>query len=324
MLYIAIKRRGFSMDDKIFSIFLLSLVLVSTGLLLSSAQEVQPGSELSYPIQSETPFQRERGTVFKIGAATDIPQGVTCRRIISISSDLNIAGKVKGSVISLWGDVNLADTAQVDGDLIIIGGRLKADPKARISGRIRKLSTGEAFSGFISLMSGIPRGYWGNVAWISWKVILFICMLILQVLLFVIFPRNVEAMAHCVSVKPIGSSLLALIIFLLLPPISLMLILSLVGIPVVLILWAFLVAAAIFGKIGLFVALGNALFQTDRMSLISVVVGYTVYRVLTFLPVVGKPIFVVVTFLAIGVCIRTGFGSKAPRKKVARAEYRRR
>ena len=312
------------MGDKILSAFLLSLALASSGLGLSSAQEVPPGDELSYPIQSGPSFQKGRGTVFKIGATADIPQGMTCRQIISISSDLNIAGKVEGRVISLWGDVNLADTAQVGGDLIIIGGRLKSDPNARISGTIKRFSTGEALGGFISLMSGIPRGYWGNVAWISWKVTLFICMLILQVLLFVIFPRNVEAMAHCASVKPIGSSLVGLIIFLLLPPISLMLILSLVGIPVALILWALLVAAAIFGKIGLFVALGNSLFQTDRMSLVSVVVGYTVYRVLTFLPVVGKPIFVVITFLAIGVCIRTGFGSKEPRRKMARAEYRRR
>ena len=312
------------MGDKILSAFLLSLALASTGVDLSSAQETSPAGELSYPIQGELPFQRGKGIMFKIGGAMDIPQGTSCRQIISISSDLNIAGKVEGMVISLWGDVNLADSAEVGGDLIIIGGRLKSDPNVRVSGRIRRFSTGEALSGFISLMSGIPRGYWGNVAWISWKVILFICMLILQVLLFLLFPRNVEVMAHCASIKPIGSTLLALIVFLLLPPISLMLILSLVGIPVVLMLWVFLVAAAIFGKIGLFVALGNSLFQTDRLSLVSVILGYTIYRVLTFLPVVGKPIFIVVTFLAIGVCIRTGFGSKEPRRKMARAEYRRR
>lgn len=312
------------MGDKILSAFLLSLALASTGVTLPSDQEAAPANELSYPIKAGPSFQKEKGTVFKIGASTDIPQGMTCRQVISISSDLNIAGKVKGEVVSLWGDVNLADSAEIGGDLVIIGGRLKADPNAKVSGTIKRFSTGKALSGFISLMSGIPRGYWGNVAWISWKVTLFICMLILQVLLFLLFPRNVEAMAHCASVKPIGSLLLALIIFLLLPPISLMLILSLVGIPVALMLWALLVAAAVFGKIGLFVALGNSLFQTERMSLVSVVLGYTIYRVLTFLPVVGKPIFVVVTFLAIGICIRTGFGSKEPRRKMARAEYRRR
>jgi hypothetical protein len=309
----------------VLTFLLLTLIFGLAGLSPSSAQEERPGEELLYPIQDEPSFQTKGGTIFKIGARSGVPEGTTCKQILSISSDLDIAGKVEGRVISLWGDVNLAGTAEVDGELIIIGGELKSDPGAKVSGKIHRFSTSEALSGFISLMSGIPRRYWGNVAWISWKVALFVCMLILQVILFAVFPRNVEAMAHCATVKPIGSSLLGLIIFLILLPISLMLILSLVGIPLALMLWAILVSAAIFGKIGLFVALGNTLFQTDRASLFSVVLGYAVYRVLTFLPVVGKPIFVVITFLAIGICIRTGFGLKEPRRKMARAtEYKRR
>ena len=274
------------------------------------------GEELSYPEAGVRPFPA--GTAFKIGSQLVIPEGSTCARVISISSDLRVLGRVRGWVLALFADVEIGGSAEVGGDLIVVGGRLKLDPNAKVLGRTVVLSKLEAIDKLVSLASGLPRPYWGNFAWISWKTIHFICMLILQVILFLIFPARTEAMARCVQYRPIGTFVLSGLIALAIIPVSLFLLLTIVGIPVLILLWAVLVAAAVFGKLGVFAALGNILFQTERTSILSILFGYTIYRIITFLPVVGKPIFLLVTALSIGVCVRTGFGRKEVLRKGGR------
>lgn len=285
------------------------IVLVSLSLLTA----LSFGEELSYPEVGVQPSFA--GTAFKIGSQLIIPEGSECARVISISSDLRVLGRVRGSVFALMADAEIGGSAEVRGDLIVVGGKVKLDPNAKVLGRTIALSKLGAIDKLVSLASGLPRRYWGNFAWISWKGVHFICMLILQAILFLIFPARAEAMARCVQYRPIGTLVLSGLIALAIIPVSLFLLLTVVGLPVLILLWAVLVAAAVFGKLGLFAALGNILFQTERASILSILFGYTIYRIITFLPVVGKPIFLVVTALSIGVCARTSFGRKEVLRK---------
>jgi hypothetical protein len=295
-------------------LFLLLVAMVAYG------QDEQPGDDLLYSI----PRQLRKGIMFRIGSSIDLNEGSISRHILSFSSDVNVSGNVRGDILSLFGDVTLTETAKVDGKVVVVGGTLKSHPEAKITEDVLRLSTLDSLSGLVAFMSGVPRRYWGNIAWISWKSLLFIFMMILQIVLLAVFPRNVEAMARCSSIKLFGSAVLGLFVLLTIVPVSVVLVLSVVGIPLTFAIWSALIIAAIFGKVGLFVAISNSLFQSDKISAASVVIGYTIYRLLTFLPIVGKPIFILVNFLAVGVCIRTGFGVKQIYRRSNRPEVHRR
>ena len=73
-----------------------------------------------------------------------------------ISGAAQVSGSIAGDLIVLSGDARLAPTARVDGDVFALGGRVIAEPGARIGGRTASYPTFSA--AWLTLLEGPSLG----------------------------------------------------------------------------------------------------------------------------------------------------------------------
>jgi hypothetical protein len=173
------------------------------------------------------------------------------------------------------------------------------------------------------MMEGIPKEVWGDrqYAWFGWELMTFITLTLIHLLLVLIFPQQINNMASTISHRPIGSTLLGLIVLIIVPYLSILLILSIAGIPFAMLLSAILLPIAIYGKTAIFLSIGGTIFP-QQSNVVAVVVGYWIYRMATVIPYLSIPTFIIASTIGIGVSLRTLFGQKPTRPaNVQRREY---
>ena len=98
-------------------------------------------------------------------------------------------------------------------------------------------------------------------------------------------------------------------ILIIVPYLSILLILSIAGIPFALLLSAILLPIAIYGKTAIFLSIGGTIFP-QRSNVVAVIVGYWIYRMATAVPYLSIPTFIIASTIGIGVSLRTLFGQK--------------
>jgi hypothetical protein len=254
------------------------------------------------------------GSIFKIGVDVKLAKEKTVPNIIVVGGDVFIDGKVTQYVIVIFGNVYLNTDAQVLDGVITLLGKIDTKSEGQILGHQSEIANiVQLMDSFTDLASGMPYSVWGKWALVGWRASTFVALLLIQLILVSKFPVNVKNMTDAIPKKIIGVSLLGILSVIGMVPVGVSLFLSLVGIPLLLILWAFLFLACLYGKVVISFRIGNIIFQRNRPNHLAVLMGYGIYRMATFLPYLhlGKIIFFVVNIISIGVCIRTIFGLKS-------------
>jgi hypothetical protein len=150
---------------------------------------------------------------------------------------------------------------------------------------------------------GMPYPSWSRVARAMATATL-LGFVVLAVLVTAIFPRPVRGVASALSTSP-GEALLAgAAIWIILPPLAVVLALSIVGIPAVVMLPFIVALVGVVGIAGVAVVVGERIigaFQRDRSEAIDALVGAALLGVLAFLPVIG--------WLAILLAVTWGLGA---------------
>jgi hypothetical protein len=81
-------------------------------------------------------FNAER--TFRATGSLDIGSGRQIDGDVAVlDGPLTVAGHVAGTVLAINGDVTLAPTARIDGDLLVVGGRVRGQNRAFVGGEIR-------------------------------------------------------------------------------------------------------------------------------------------------------------------------------------------
>jgi hypothetical protein len=125
-------------------------------------------------------------------------------------------------------------------------------------------------------------------------------LVVLAALVTAIIPHQVRRVAAALAASP-GEALLAgFAVWLLLPPLGVVLALSIVGIPVAVMLPFIVAVVGIVGVAGVAVLVGERIigaFQRDRSEAIDALVGAALLGVFAFVPVIGwLAIFLAVTW----------------------------
>ncbi|MBC8229745.1 hypothetical protein H8E77_09385 [bacterium] len=290
------------------------ITTILTFFFLLEAVICQTNLELEKFTDSSQSNDVKGGSIFKIGVDVRLPKDKTVPNVIVIGGDVFIDGKVTQHVIVIFGNVYLNAEAQVLDGVITLLGKINTKSEGQILGHRAEITNiVQLMNVVIDLSSGMPRSVWGKWALVGWRVSTFVSLLLIQLLLIYKCPMNVKNMTDAIPKKIVGISLLGLLSVIGMVPVGISLFLSLVGIPLLLILWAFLFLACLYGKIAISFLIGNILFQRNRPNHLTVLVGYGIYRMATFLPYFysGKIIFFVANIISIGVCIRTIFGMKS-------------
>lgn len=317
-------------------VYLMIILSLSLGILTSSSAIAEiEGSETDLPKQTEqsspappeassTPRKATLSTdpedisrIVQIGGRVNLETTEIVNDIILVAGDAKIQGHVKGYIFVFGGNVEISQDAQVDGKVTVVFGEIMgkeglrpnptygADSYQEINGL--KLATAAASL----MMEGMPKELWGNrqYAWFGWELMTFITVTLIHLLLVLIFPQQISNMASTISYRPIGSTLLGLIVLIIVPYLSILLILSIAGIPFALLLSALLLPIAIYGKTAIFLSIGSTIFP-QQSNVVAVVVGYWIYRMATVIPYLSIPTFIIASTIGIGISFRTVFGQK--------------
>ena len=288
----------------------------------SDNQSAQPTSV--QPAESSTPRKATLSTdpedisrIVQIGGRVNLESTEVVNDIILVAGDAKIQGHVQGYVFVFGGNVKIEKGAQIAGKVTVVLGEIigeeglqenadhGVDAYQEINGF--KLATAAASL----MMEGMPKEIWGDrqYAWFGWELMTFITLTLVHMLLVLIFPEQITNMASTISHRPVGSTFLGLMILIIVPYLSVLLILSIAGIPFALLLSAILLPIAIYGKTAIFLSIGGTIFPR-RSNVVAVIIGYWIYRMATALPYLSIPTFVIASTIGIGVSLRTLFGQK--------------
>ncbi len=261
-----------------------------------------------------------------------VVEGTLRGNAMTMNGDVSVSGTVTGDVRTFNGNISLASTAVVDGDVWSANGRVVRAPGAQVRGRISPEATPPPppvptpplftpppqvpppppLSPVPPLVPAPPSGPWDGMIGSPWwsrvmraaATTTLIGFVVLAALVTAVFPRQIRRVATALSESP-GEALLAgVAVWILLPPLAVVLALSLVGIPVVVMLPFLVMLLGLAGIAGVAMLIGERLigaFQQDRTDTLDAVVGAALLGVLAFLPGLG--------WLAILLAVTWGLGA---------------
>lgn len=219
---------------------------------------------------------------------------------LALDGDVEVWGRVTGSVGVVHGRVVLRPLARVDGDVRVVSGWVERFPGAQVGGRViagrlrsvplRRPGSG-TFSGFVLRAAAL----WAMAG-----------LTALVAAVAALFPGPVSRIARTLSASPGASFLAGVLLWVLLPPLGLVLLVSLVGIPLLALLPFALSLLALTGLAGAALLVGSRLAEAFRWRprpAGSALVGAAVLAALFLLPGPGRLAFVAALTWGMGAVI---------------------
>ena len=210
---------------------------------------------------------RRSGDVVRFGSDIHVSAAQSIAGdVVAIGGDVSVDGHVDGDVVAIGGDLNLGPAGDVDGDVVTIGGQLREEPGSRVggqrvsAGRVGKRMFGAPFLGFMGLVgSGVKAGM--TVA----KMIVF---LLIAWGFTQLAPKRTQAAFDAFKREPLMCFAIGLLAWALIIPsivalalVVAILCITIIGIPLalavilgyvlallLLIIWGYVVGAAVFGE----------------------------------------------------------------------------
>ena len=223
-----------------------------------SVPEAEKGAE------SDDRRQRSRrkgkGDIVRFGGAVTVKTGdVVNGDVVAIGGSVDVDGEVQGDTVAIGGSLKLGPHAIVHGDTVVVGGGLDRDPAAVIDGDVKEIGIGEAISG------RLRRGRFGDRSLGAWApfvpvarfggtVFRIALVILLACIVLLIAPHPVEQIAARAAAEPVKSWAVGFLIEILFVPVlvitTVLLLISIIGIPLVLLVPVAIVAFFVASLVG--------------------------------------------------------------------------
>ena len=234
---------------------------------------------------------------------------------VSVLGSARINGHVGGEAVSVLGNMHLGPNAVIDGDIVVVGGRLTKDPKAIVHGNEVRVPMLGAFGDFEwltiwvkrCLVYGRPLALGEGLGW-AWSIAF--SFFAFYVLLALLFSQGIVKCAETLETRP-GRSVLASVLTVLLSPVVVVLLaVTVVGALLVPFLGAGLLFAKLFGKAVMLAWIGRRFtkfFGGGPLShpAVGVLIGGMLVLGLYTIPIVGFLTYQLLTWLGLGVVVYT-------------------
>jgi uncharacterized RDD family membrane protein YckC len=236
--------------------------------------------------------------------------------LVVVGGSAEVLGKVDGEMVVILGSASLGPAAEIGSDVTVVGGSLTRDPGSKIEGTPRVVSRPGILPKFEALQAYAVYGLMQlrpiapQVGWV-WAVV-GICLLI-YLLIAVLFPRPIQACVDTLEKRPIGSFFMGILLFVLLAPLTFLLAVSIVGIPVIPFLFCAMIVAFLFGKVSVYRFAGTQLgkqfnIATLQLPLVAFLVGALIFCLLYMIPVLGFLVWGAVIPFGMGAATLAAFG----------------
>lgn len=291
----------------------------------------------------------QRNVIVHLNQDSNLPAGQTADAVVSVGGSSTVAGEVldsvvavmgnthisgrvgdsvaailgntyvnshvDGNAVAVFGNVELGPQARIAGDVTVVGGQLIQDPQARVRGNVEQVRLPIEFGGMDwlrpwikhCLLLGRPLALEPGLGW-AWT--LAFGFLTLYVVLALMFSGGVEKCVQTLEVRPGHSLLAALLALLAAPVLSVLLMVTVIGIALLPFLWVALFAIGLFGKAVILAAIGRRVTGFIGASPLNdiafaVLTGGLIVTGLYLVPVLGFIVYKLIGILGLGVVIYT-------------------
>jgi hypothetical protein len=226
-------------------------------------------------------------------------EGTVREDVFVLNGDTEIAGTVNGDVVVLNGDVVVRSGAVIGGDLVT-----KETPQVEEGATIRG-----SRSNVVTRFDFEMVGFAGRFAWwLGYTV----SVLILGLLLLAFAPHLDGAVADAVRMR-LGSSIgWGIGLFLLLPIASVVLLLTIVGIPLGLFVLFALALIYTLGYVGATIGVGRLVMRSSSRY-VAFLVGWAILRAIALIPFVGGLLWLLASAWGLGLLAVAARAGRTPR-----------
>lgn len=289
---------------------LVAIVITTTPAFADDGDKVRLGNNIEV-----LPEEVVDGDVVAIGGNVTVA-GRVFGDAVAVGGNVDVSGEVVGQVVSIGGNVHLAPTAKVQRGVFVSGGTLQREEGAEVRGDIVEVGPGaigtQVWPWYTSW--GVWRGDgFGILVSIVSSLVMGIALVAIALLAAVIFPAQLEIVRRTVESAPLpvlGVGVLTALVSL---PLSVILIFTCIGLPI---FWLAMIAATLFGTIGLGLLVGDRLaLAVGQRSLTqpwASAVGVLVLWVASLLPFLGGILMLFVFFFGLGAVVLSRFGTISP------------
>lgn len=243
--------------------------------------------------------------------------GTAKKSVIVIGGSINVYGTVNEDVVGIGSKVSVLKGARINGDLLVIGGRLRKDRETCIEGDMFYFKPGRNFPTFLKSAIKGAFSFPSRPHEILLKVITLLSWFLIVLIFNFIFPKNVSEASALIN-KNIGKGLLVGLLSLLIIIIFLgffgFLSLFLIGIPFLILGLLGLFIGVLFGRTVVFHWLGSnllKLFKRNEFSnTVAVLSGFVLFFIVSFIPFLSLLMRVFVDICGIGIVAISKFGTK--------------
>ncbi|MCK4546214.1 MAG: polymer-forming cytoskeletal protein [Candidatus Eisenbacteria sp.] len=177
--------------------------------------------------------------------------------VVAVGGNVTIEGKVAGDVVAVFGNVFLENTAVVNGQAVAVFGRIVEEPGARVRGETVSVGPGMLF-GNIFGEACCPASF--NWRWVPLASLVGMGLLLIVVLLVaLVFREGTERVTAAIRRDLLKSWLYGLLAEIILMVVTIVLCITIIGIPVVILLWLAAGLACLWAFAGVAVRAGEAI-----------------------------------------------------------------
>ena len=235
--------------------------------------------------------------------------------VVAILGDAYLNSSAR-SVVAIMGNVQLGPEARVSREVVAVGGSIDRDPAAVVS---REQAVAVARFGHLEglrtwirrcALMGRPLALDRNLDW-AWGIAL--GFLALYALMALLFRDPMQRCIDTLETQPGRSALAGLVSIFLVPVVTVLLVMTVIGIVVVPFFATAVTLAALFGKAVTLAWIGRRIYRDER-PVIPLLIGGAIVLALYLVPVLGFVVYKLLGFLGLGVVAYTLFLALWPRR----------
>jgi len=281
-------------------------VAASDGVVVKVGQNiyVQPGENYDalVGIGSDIKVDGIANTVVSIGGDIEV-NGDVQDAVVTIGGDAVVNKAVYGDLVIVGGSAFLANEAIIHGDLVMVGVKLTKEPGAQIKGAQTEVSISNFFVNFPEKFA-----FFGvSLASIFFAFTLFATMLMTLLVLLVglIFPQGLEKSRKYALAAPGKAFLFGLLLTIFFLPISFVLLITIIGIPLLLLFWLVFGVLVIWGLAVIAEIIGekatSLVGYKGNSEILKLIVGILLLVLIIQIPIIGWIILFFAKVMAIGI-----------------------
>lgn len=210
------------------------------------------------PAPPVTPPRRptRRGDQVRIGGGVSIDEDeVVTGDVVAIGGSVRVNGEVRGEVVAVGGSVDLGPRSVVTRDIVVVGGTLRRADGSRVEGRVHEVSIGEIdFGNWRWGASPFAWPWFGRTVALMSTLGRIAILCVLAVLVMLLGREYVERASARAIAEPLKAGVIGLLAQLLFLPVLILtiviLVVTIVGIPLLLLLPFALLGLAIIALLG--------------------------------------------------------------------------